>query len=115
LEEAQKSIEERAGQEAPDSKDFVQAKAMLSALKGDFDAAKAEIPAILKKNPPTKLTYHHAAYAIACIYALEGASEEAVKWLKETAATGFPNYLLFERGSLLSHIRRAPEYVGFMA
>ena len=40
---------------------------------------------------------------------------EAVKWLKETAATGFPNYPLFARDQVLDRIRQAPEVVQFMA
>jgi hypothetical protein len=36
--------------------------------------------------------YHHAAYDIACIYALEDKRVETVKWLREAAATGFQCY-----------------------
>jgi len=42
-------------------------------------------------------------------------SGEAVKWLRETAATGFPNYPLFDRDRYLDRIRSAPEFVQFMA
>jgi hypothetical protein len=35
--------------------------------------------------------------------------------LKETAATGFPNYLLFARDPYLDRIRKAPEFVQFMS
>jgi hypothetical protein len=73
------------------------------------------IPAILSENPRTKLTHHHAAHDIACIYALEGKSEEAVKWLREAAATGYPNYPLFERDPYLNRIRQTPEFEQFMA
>jgi hypothetical protein len=58
---------------------------------------------------------HHSTYDAACIYALAGNSNEAVRWLKETAATGFPNYPLFERDPYLDRIRKAPEFVQFMA
>jgi tetratricopeptide (TPR) repeat protein len=115
LEEAQKRIEEMSVTEAAESWDLTRTKAILSALKGDFRAAEALIPAILSENPRTKLTHHHAAYDIACIYALEGRSSEAVKWLREAAATGFPCYPLFERDAYLNRIRQTPEFGQFMA
>ncbi len=46
---------------------------------------------------------------------MAGKGEEAVKWLRETAKTGFPNYPLFERDPYLNRIRQAPEFVQFMA
>src|SRR3989442_15801991 len=85
------------------------------ALKGDFRAAEAEIPITLSKHPLKDPLYHHAAYDIACIYALEGKSVEAVKWLREAAHTGFPAYPLFERDAFLNRIRQAPEFIQFMA
>jgi hypothetical protein len=35
--------------------------------------------------------------------------------LKETAATGFPNYPIFERDAFLDRLRKAPEFIQFMA
>ncbi len=58
--------------------------------------------------------YHHAAYNIACLYALEGKTGEAVKWLRETVATGFQPYPLFERDAYLNRIRQTPEFIQFM-
>jgi hypothetical protein len=49
------------------------------------------------------------------VYALAGKSREAVKWLNETANTGFPNYPLFERDHFLDRIRTTPEFIQFMA
>lgn len=51
---------------------------MLFALKGDFRAAEAQILVILSNQPLKDPNYHHATYDIACVYALEGKSEEAV-------------------------------------
>ena len=59
--------------------------------------------------------YHHDAYDTACIYALEGKSVEAVKWLREAVATGYSVYHLFERDAYLNRIRQAPEFIQFMA
>jgi hypothetical protein len=83
-------------------------------LKGDFRAAEAAIPIVLNRHPVKDPIYHHAAYDIACIYALEGKSAEAVKWLREANATGFQPYPLFERDAYLNRIRQTPEFVQFM-
>ena len=115
LDEAQKRIEELSAEGIADAFDFLMSKALFSALKGDFAAAKSEIPAILGEHPRSKLTFHHAAYDIACIYALEGESDEAVSWLREAAVTGYPSYPLFEREPYLNRIRQTPEFVQFMA
>src|SRR2546425_2560082 len=114
LDDAQKAIEELSAKE-PDNLELPQTKAIFFALKGDFRSAEAEIPSILKNHPIKGPPYHHATYDIACVFALEGKSDEAVKWLKETAATGFPCYPLFERDAYLNRIRQAPEFIQFMA
>src|SRR6187402_2077722 len=80
-----------------------------------FQAAEAHIPIILAGHPLKDPLYHHATYDIACIYALEGKSAEAVKWIREAAATGFRCYPLFERDAFLNRIRQAPEFIQFMA
>jgi hypothetical protein len=90
-------------------------QALLLALRGDAREAETRVPEILSKIPPNNQSRHHSTYDAACIYALTGNSSEAVKWLKETAATGFPNYPLFARDHFLDRIRQAPEFVQFMA
>jgi tetratricopeptide (TPR) repeat protein len=114
LEEAQRAIEEMSARN-PDDIELPRQKALLFALRGDFRSAEAMIPTILSKHPLYDLQYHHAAYDIACIYALEGKSDEAVRWLREAAAMGFPCYPLFERDAYLNRIRQAPEFIQFMA
>jgi hypothetical protein len=58
---------------------------------------------------------HHAFYASASIYALQGKSTEAVRWLRKTVETGMPNYPMFARDPNLAPIRSSAEYAGFMA
>ena len=98
----------------PDEIRLPNKKALLLALKGDFHAAEDQIPAILSRHPAKDPLYHHATYDIALIYALEGKSAEAVKWLREASANGFPSYPLFERDAYLNKIRPAPEFIQFM-
>jgi tetratricopeptide (TPR) repeat protein len=114
LDEAEKAID-RMGASTPDDPDLLCKRALLFALRGDFRAAESEVPRIFAKEVRNDLSYHHCTYDTACIYALAGKNSEAVKWLKETAATGFPNYPLFERDHFLDGIRQTPEFLQFMA
>jgi len=113
LEEAQTQIEETMVKN-PEDRNVHRLKAILFALKGDYHTAEAEIPFILSKRSVKDFAYHHVAYDIACVYALAGKNNEAVKWLREAAATGFPCYPLFERDPYLNRIRKAPDFVQFM-
>ncbi|HUR96618.1 MAG TPA: winged helix-turn-helix domain-containing protein [Pyrinomonadaceae bacterium] len=88
--------------------------AILMALRGDRPAAEAELRVLIRKLPYKNNSYHHATYDIACVNALLGNNSEAVKWLRETAATGFPSYPLFQRDFCLDPIRQTPEFVQFM-
>jgi TolB-like protein/predicted Ser/Thr protein kinase len=117
LAEAQKAIETEAVSPSTLFGEFAVLlnRALLFALKGDFRSAEKAIPSILSRHPVKDPFYHHAAYDIACIYALEGKSVEAVRWLREAAATGFRCYPLFERDAFLNNIRQKPEFIQFMA
>jgi hypothetical protein len=90
-------------------------QALLLASRGDFRGAEADIPLILAEHPFKDPIYHHATYDIACIYALEGKSAEAVKWLRESAVTGFHLYPRYTRDVFLYRIRQSPEFVQFLA
>ena len=59
--------------------------------------------------------YHHAAYFAACAYAQMGRADEAVRWLRETAETGFPCYPLFAHDASLDPIRQDPRFEAFLA
>jgi predicted Zn-dependent protease len=114
LDEAQKTIDKWSAT-TPDNIYLPPKKALLFALKGDFRAAEEAIPSILSRHPAKDPFYHHAVYDIARIYALEGKSVEAVKWLREGAVTGLPCYSLFARDAYLARIRQAPGFIQFMA
>jgi serine/threonine protein kinase/Tfp pilus assembly protein PilF len=58
--------------------------------------------------------YHHHTNELADIYGWLNRPEEAVAWLEETAATGFPCYPYFERDRALDPIRKHPRFVAFM-
>jgi TolB-like protein len=58
--------------------------------------------------------FHHAAFSIACAYALMGEKELALQWLKETAEQGMPCYPLFNTEPALNNLRDDPRFVEFM-
>jgi serine/threonine-protein kinase len=113
LEEAQKKLDELSVK-YPGDPSVKYDQALLAALKGDFRTTKAEVTFMLSDVNPQAFNYHHATYDMACLYALGGKSDEAVKWLRETAAKGYPSYTLFERDPYLNRIRQAPEFIRFM-
>ena len=113
LNDAQPLLEQALAKD-PNNPEVRLRKALFLALKEDFHAAEAEIPWILEHIQKNR-GYHHNAYEIARVYALAGKSQEAIKWLRETAATGLPCYPLFERDPYLNRIRQAPEFIQFMS
>jgi len=113
LAEAQKVIDEWS--KRPNTSDMVMTRALLLALKGDFPAAEGQIPVALANHPHKDPVYHHDAYDIACVYAIEGKSAEAVKWLRESAVSGYHLYPRYQRDTFLSRIRRSPEFIQFLA
>jgi len=114
LADGEKAIDERLAK-VPNRPELLMQQALLFALKGEIDRAKSMVPQMLSKIERNDQRRPHWTYYAACVYALAGDSSEAVKWLKETAATGFPNYPLFARDPFLDRIRKSPEFMQFMA
>ena len=99
-------------------KDFVSdtmrmQKIVLLALQGNHDEAQAA-GLMFIENVRKNRGYHHYAYNIARVYALDGKSEQAIKWLRVTVTEGFPCYPLFERDPYLDPIRNTPEFARFL-
>ena len=113
LSDAQPLLEQALARD-PNNPEVRLRKALFLALKEDFSAAEQEIPWILEHLPKNR-GYHHSAFEIARVYALSGKSEEAVKWLRESAETGLACYPLFERDPYLDRVRQAPEFIQFMS
>jgi TolB-like protein/tRNA A-37 threonylcarbamoyl transferase component Bud32 len=88
--------------------------AVLLAKEGKFAEAKASLPTV----PPeaaNALPYHHGTYQRACVYALTGDADEAVRWLNETVKYGMPVYPAFARDTCFDPIRRSAPFQQFMA
>ena len=90
-------------------------KAMLLALEGRKKESEAHVPRILEEVSRLNPGYHHVTYDVACIYAMNGNLPAAMKWLRETAAKGNPQYTLFNRDPFLDRIRKSAEFSQFMA
>jgi len=114
LDDAQKAIDERMPS-SRDNPELIRQQALLLALKGNQVEAEKRIQEVIAMVPLNSQNRHHHTYDAACIYALGGKSDEAVSWLKETAATGFPNYPLFARDPYLDRIRKSPQFVQFIS
>jgi len=113
LDSAQKVIEAQA-KDNPEDYHLLMLRALLMALKGNTAEADAQASFVFPKVPHNNESYHHQTYLLACIKAIEGNSAEAVKWLRETANTGYPNYPLFARDPFLDRIRSTPEFIRFL-
>jgi len=91
-------------------------RATLLALRGKHADAKALLDTIHEEADDAKTrSYHHYTYARACLEALLGNKDEAVRLLRLTATKGMPNTLLFSRDPLLESIRSDPAFEKLMA
>ena len=113
LAEARKSSDAEI-QGGPDSGYEWGDRAILYALEGNYKGAEDLIARVSAHLDRKNLTYHHRTYQLACIYALIGKASESVKWLRETAETGFACYPLFVKDRYLDRVRSDREFVRFM-
>jgi eukaryotic-like serine/threonine-protein kinase len=59
--------------------------------------------------------FHHTAFTIARAYAVAGQAPEAVRWLEQAAADGYPCYPVFAQDSALDPIRRDVAFQQFLS
>jgi DNA-binding winged helix-turn-helix (wHTH) protein/TolB-like protein len=114
LERAQEILDKRLS-ESPDRSDFMMQRSLLLALQGKSSQAENLAASTMSVAQHGKENYHHLTYFAACVFALAGKSSDAVKWLRETADSGFPNYPLFARDPYLDRIRQSPEFTQFLS
>jgi len=114
LEDAKKAFDERLGK-ALEQRQLSSNHAVYLALKGNFHKAELEAIESVAKVEPYDQVRHHLTYNAACVYALAGDGPEAVKWLKDTATDGFPDYPLFAGDPYLDRIRRTAEFSQFIS
>ena len=114
FEEAEKVIDAAAASD-PGDRYIPINRARLYAAKGEYTKANQLTGIFVKSLDQRVPSYHHDIYAIACVYAMTGKTDEAMKWLRETASTGFSSYPTLDRDPFLDVIRQTPEFVQFMA
>ena len=76
--------------------------AMCLSAKGEHQAARAELNEDVKRNAAVD---PDIAYALASVYALEGARDEGFEWLQRSVALGNENKPLFEHDPNLKGLR----------
>jgi hypothetical protein len=102
------------GRDGPYDPSSVQAyivKALIPALQGRYREAEGHIPALVAKARAYPFLY----YVVARIYALQGKSEETMKWLTLWANGFAPCYPMYVRDGYLDRIRHYEPFVQFMA
>jgi hypothetical protein len=115
LEEAKKVLDYKDPRDDPNDPHEMSYMALYLAQTGKFQEAEALIPVFVGKVNRHDESFHHVAYNAACVFAMDGNAGDAVKWLREAANSGFPNYPLFTRDPLLDRIRQSPEFIQFLA
>jgi tetratricopeptide (TPR) repeat protein len=87
--------------------------AILQADAGKHHDAKEQIRLSIETGQGLS-HFHHAAFSIACAYALLGEKQSALEWLEKTAEEGMPCYPLFDTEPALDSLRSDPKFMAFM-
>jgi len=93
---------------------LVSGQAVTLVAAGKNEKALEKVRTVMKMENQYLGHFHHAAYDIACVYALMRKNPLALEWLKKAADDGFPCYPSFERDPNLDNLRSDPEFIAFM-
>jgi tetratricopeptide (TPR) repeat protein len=107
------AVVERTSRQFPNDVLFFPLRGIIAAFERDAARARAQIELTIQ-NKKSFIHYHHAQNDIACIYALLGEREEALRWLADAAHNGFPCYRFFETDPLLDSIRGEERFRSLM-
>src|SRR4029450_1189734 len=97
----------------PDGHPDIRSQASLAGVLA-ADGRRTDAERTMRDVLDTGYMDHHVAYALGAAEAQLGHPDEAVKWLRTAAETGFPCYPWLERDSLLNPIRGVPEFKTFV-
>jgi serine/threonine protein kinase len=87
--------------------------AMIAADSGDLNRAGQLARAAAEKGKGYG-HFHHTAFTLARTYALAGQSREALRWLEQAAADGYPCYPAFVNDKALDRIRGDRAFQDFL-
>jgi hypothetical protein len=110
--EAQPLIDEVLKRDAND-RGALMSRLLLLARQGNGREALAQLWSPTPEERRSR-TFHHNTYHRACLYAMTGDAETAVRWLDETVKNGMPVYPAFERDTCFDRIRTSASFVTFM-
>jgi serine/threonine protein kinase/tetratricopeptide (TPR) repeat protein len=113
LSEAADTVE-RTSRQFPNEVLFYPIRGVIAAIERDAPRARKQIELSIQNRKAFR-HYHHAQHDIACIHALLGEREEAIRWLADAAHNGFPCYGFFEIDPLLEPIRNEERFRDLMA
>jgi TolB-like protein len=108
------ALVDRTSRQFPNDVLFFPVRGVIAALVHDETRARQQIQLTIQ-NKKSFVHYHHAQYDIACIHALLGEKDEALRWLADAAHNGFPCYGFFETDPLLESIRGEERFVSLMS
>jgi TolB-like protein len=108
------AVVDRTSRQFPNDVLFYPVRGVIAASERDAERARQQIQLTIQ-NKKSFVHYHHAQYDIACIYALLGEKEEALRWLADAAHNGFPCHGFFEIDPLLESIRGEEKFLGLMS
>jgi tetratricopeptide (TPR) repeat protein len=89
------------------------AQALLHAASGERPQAERFIATAMARATDTQES-HHATYLVASAYARMGNSAESLRWLRFTAANGYPCYPLFAEDRNLDSLRSYAPFIEFL-
>ncbi|HSE62037.1 MAG TPA: protein kinase [Thermoanaerobaculia bacterium] len=104
---------DRTSRQFPNDVLFYPIRGIIAAVERDAARARQQVQLTIR-NRKAFIHYHHAQNDIACIYALIGEREEALRWLSDAAHNGFPCYRFFESDPLLESLRGEEKFRSLM-
>jgi tetratricopeptide (TPR) repeat protein len=103
-----------ARQMVPGEATLTSVEGLIAAHEGDFERAEQLADAALESKK-TLLHTHHLWHNAASVYAMCGKPDKAIKWLRECADMGLPNYLLFGSDPHLRGLHNRAEFLVLMS
>ena len=88
-------------------------QALWYARRGNERAARENIARVFERRGRFG-HFHHAQYNVAATYALLNRPAEAMRYLRDAAADGFPCYPLFAADRNLDNLRDDPDFTAFL-
>ncbi|HKC23966.1 MAG TPA: hypothetical protein VKF32_04445, partial [Thermoanaerobaculia bacterium] len=107
-------VSESASRRFPGDALLHAARGLVAARRGDEARARKQLE-LVADHPDSFGHYHHTQHEVACIHALLGEADEAMRWLTDAARNGFPCHAFFERDPLLASLRPDPRFGALMA